>query len=202
MCVLEGLKEGINTLEIDVTNLAANRIRDLDRRQVPWKYFYDINIVNIDYKPFNASDWPLRDSGLLGPVRLIPLEIFAPGIDPNSILDKPTLFIIGDSTVRNTTHGLQGWGDPIADYFNLTKITVCNRALGGRSSRTFFTEGLWQKVVDQMKVGDFLLIQFGHNDSGPLASGRARASLKGVGEETQEVVLEASGQREIVHTYG
>jgi len=57
-----------NVLEIEVVNLAANRIRDLDRRGVEWRIFDDINFVNIDYKPFDASGWPIRDSGLLGPV--------------------------------------------------------------------------------------------------------------------------------------
>jgi hypothetical protein len=68
------LKPGRNVLEVEVTNLAANRIADLDRRGVNWKYFREINFVNIDYKPFDASQWPPRDSGLLGPVRLIPLK--------------------------------------------------------------------------------------------------------------------------------
>ena len=63
---------GANLLEVEVTNLSANRIRDLDLRKVPWKIFHDINFVNLDYKPFDASAWPLRASGLLGPVTLIP----------------------------------------------------------------------------------------------------------------------------------
>ena len=62
-----------NELEIEVTNTSANRIRDLDRRSVKWRSFYDINFVNIDYKPFDASNWPLADSGLLGPVLLQPV---------------------------------------------------------------------------------------------------------------------------------
>jgi hypothetical protein len=72
------LKPGRNTLEIEVTNLAANRIRDLDWRGVNWKYFYDINVVNVNYRPFDASDWPLFDSGLLGPVQLQPLKVLSP----------------------------------------------------------------------------------------------------------------------------
>jgi hypothetical protein len=68
------LRAGRNRLEVEVTNLAANRVRDLDRRGIDWKRFHDINIVNIDYKPFDASTWPLRDSGLLGPVTLTPLR--------------------------------------------------------------------------------------------------------------------------------
>lgn len=71
----ELLKPTSNRLEVEVTNLSANRIRDLDRRGVEWRKFYDINFVNIDYKPFDASNWPLRDSGLLGPVQLIPMRI-------------------------------------------------------------------------------------------------------------------------------
>jgi hypothetical protein len=56
-----------------VTNLSANRIADLDRRKVNWKKFYEINFVNIRYRKFDASGWALTDSGLLGPVQLIPV---------------------------------------------------------------------------------------------------------------------------------
>jgi hypothetical protein len=70
---VDGLKPRGNELEIEVTNVSANRIHDLDRRGVKWRNFYDINFVNIDYKPFDASGWPLADSGLLGPVLLRPV---------------------------------------------------------------------------------------------------------------------------------
>jgi len=67
---LDGLKPTGNLLEVEVTSVAANRIRDLDRRGVNWKIFKDINIVDVDYHPFNAANWPLTDCGLLGPVKL------------------------------------------------------------------------------------------------------------------------------------
>jgi lysophospholipase L1-like esterase len=114
----------------------------------------------------------------------------------------PTLFIIGDSTVNNHTAGLMGWGDPIASLFDKTKITVDNRARGGRSSRTFYTEGLWNLVLSALQPGDFVLMQFGHNDGGSLTEDRARASLKGSGDESQEVTMAATGKQEVVHTYG
>ncbi len=76
--LVEGLQETGNRLEIEVTSVAANRIRDLDRRKVEWKTFLDINFVNIDYKPFDASNWATTDCGLLGPVRLLPVEVFRP----------------------------------------------------------------------------------------------------------------------------
>ncbi|HPO12794.1 MAG TPA: glycosyl hydrolase [Candidatus Hydrogenedentes bacterium] len=68
------MKSQGNSLEVEITNLCANRIRDLDRRGVEWRKFYDINLVNLDYKPFDASRWPLRPSGLLGPVTLTALQ--------------------------------------------------------------------------------------------------------------------------------
>ena len=67
------LRPGRNTIALEVTNLAANRVRDLDRRKVDWKIMREINFVNINYKPFDASGWELTPSGLLGPVTLVPL---------------------------------------------------------------------------------------------------------------------------------
>jgi len=71
----EFLLPGKNELQIEITNLAANRICDLDRRKVNWKYFYDINFVNRRYESFDASNWQLKDSGLLGPVSLQPASV-------------------------------------------------------------------------------------------------------------------------------
>jgi hypothetical protein len=67
-----------NVLEIEVTNLPANRVRDLDRRKVDWKLLKEINLVNLRYKPFDASGWDVAPSGLLGPVRLVPLQVVRP----------------------------------------------------------------------------------------------------------------------------
>ena len=67
------LRAGRNLLEVEVTGVAANRVRDLDRRGVAWRVFEDINFVNIDYRPFDASGWPVRPIGMSGPVTLTPL---------------------------------------------------------------------------------------------------------------------------------
>jgi acetyl esterase/lipase len=115
----------------------------------------------------------------------------------------PTLYIIGDSTVRNSGDGLLGWGDAIAEYFDLKRIKVENRARGGRSSRTFQTEGLWDQVLNEIRPGDFVLIQFGHNDGGAVNDdSRARGSLRGIGEETQEIDNQLTRKHEVVHTFG
>lgn len=74
---LTDLKPRDNRLDIEVTSTAANRIRHLDRRGVHWKNFHDINFVSITYRPFDASNWPLHDAGLLGPVTLQPIQRFS-----------------------------------------------------------------------------------------------------------------------------
>src|SRR6266853_199509 len=113
----------------------------------------------------------------------------------------PTIFVVGDSTANNNANGARGWGDPFVSYFDTTKINVTNRARAGRSSRTFITEGLWDKVLADVKPGDFVLIQFGHNDGGPVDKDRARGSLPGLGDEAKEFTL-PDGRKEVVHTYG
>lgn len=115
----------------------------------------------------------------------------------------PTVFIVGDSTARNGAD--LGWGDHFASYLDAARLNMANRAIAGRSSRTYVNEGHWADVLAQMKAGDFLLLQMGHNDGGDLGGAKPRGSLKGVGEETQAVPQTAgplAGQTEVVHTYG
>ena len=115
----------------------------------------------------------------------------------------PMLFIVGDSTVHNPGRGERGWGDVIGQYFDPNKIRVENHALGGRSSRTFQTQGWWDKVLAAAKPGDFLLVQMGHNDGGPLDdTNRARGSIRSLGEETKDIFNPITKQPETVHTYG
>jgi len=120
---------------------------------------------------------------------------------------KPTVFTIGDSTVKNGkgdgSGGQWGWGDPIAQYFDTAKVFVKNRALGGTSSRTYQTKGLWEAVLKELKKGDFVLMQFGHNDGGAINDTlRARGTIKGVGEEMEEIDNLITKQHEEVHSYG
>ncbi|MDF2554045.1 MAG: rhamnogalacturonan acetylesterase [Chryseobacterium sp.] len=80
---------------------------------------------------------------------------------------KPTLFLIGDSTMANKENPDKnpehGWGQVLPQFLT-TGIEVQNHAMNGRSSKSFRTEGRWDKVEKQLKKGDFVVIQFGHND--------------------------------------
>ncbi|SOE21185.1 Lysophospholipase L1 [Spirosomataceae bacterium TFI 002] len=121
--------------------------------------------------------------------------------------DKSTLFIIGDSTVKagqgKGGNNMWGWGSLIDQYLDSSKIKVENHAIGGRSSRTFLTEGRWEPLLSQMKKGDFLLIQFGHNDDWALNDTiRARGTIDGIGEESVEINNLITLKHETVYTYG
>jgi rhamnogalacturonyl hydrolase YesR/lysophospholipase L1-like esterase len=119
---------------------------------------------------------------------------------------KPVLFMIGDSTMKNGQgkgdNEQWGWGSFFGKFFDPESISVENHALGGRSSRTFITQGLWNKVLAGIQEGDYLFVQFGHNDGGPFNTGRARASIKGIGEESQIYILERNGEPEEVFSFG
>ncbi len=119
----------------------------------------------------------------------------------------PTIWLVGDSTVRNGrgdgAHNQMGWGDELAPFFNTRKVNVVNLAIGGRSSRTYITEGHWAQALQLIKPGDIVLIQFGHNDSGPLDDpARARGTIPGTGDETREIYNPIQKRQETVHTFG
>lgn len=123
----------------------------------------------------------------------------------------PTIFVAGDSTAaKGSDPEQQGWGEPFADFFDRNKINIANRARGGRSSRTFITEGHWDRMLVEMKSGDIVIIQFGHNDSGALNEEppgsqyplRARGSIGGLGDETREIDNVLTKQHEVVHSFG
>lgn len=120
---------------------------------------------------------------------------------------KLTVYTIGDSTVKNGdgtgSNGQWGWGAFLGDYLNADSCVVVNRALGGRSSRTYIEEGLWANTLSRLQPGDFVLLQFGHNDGGEPNIGRARGTLKGNGDESQKFVLiETTHDTIDVHSYG
>ncbi|ESQ79976.1 rhamnogalacturonan acetylesterase [Asticcacaulis sp. YBE204] len=115
--------------------------------------------------------------------------------------DKPALFLIGDSTVRNgredngATAGQFGWGRMMKYYFDTSRLHVVNDAMGGTSSRSYQTSpDLWAKVVPMIRPGDYVMMAFGHNDS--------KGSLKGNGDETGTLTDKNGKVVEGVHSFG
>lgn len=147
----------------------------------------------------------LKTATLAGAVLLSSLATaYAADPDPKNPA-LPTVWIAGDSTVHQTGKSPDkvGWGDILEPYFDTAKVNVVNRARGGRSSRTFITEGLWDSLLSGAKAGDVVLLQFGHNDSSPIVDAdRCRGSIQRTGDETQETYNNVTKKNETVHTYG
>lgn len=150
---------------------------------------------------FAAAPAPLDDQ---------PVEAGSKTSTPAPAGALPTFWIIGDSTVKVGTPGQRGWGEEIAPFFDPAKITVINRAIGGRSSRTFLTEGRWDDILKDLKAGDVVIMQFGHNDASVInedppvtKSTRARGVIRNNSDDS--VFIEKNiltGQPETVRSYG
>ena len=121
---------------------------------------------------------------------------------------KPVLFITGDSTVKNTDKdedGMWGWGSQAATVFDASRITIQNSAQAGRSCRSYLREGRWDKVINDVQAGDFVLIQFGHNDAGKeLDYGKARNDIMGTADSSHvyRVRTDKEVRNEVVYTFG
>lgn len=117
----------------------------------------------------------------------------------------PVLFTVGDSTVKNADkdeNGMWGWGSIISELFDTNRISVENRAMAGRSARTYLDEGRWDSVYHALQPGDFVLIQFGHNDAGDINTGKARAELPGAGYDSKVFKMEATGEYKVIYSFG
>src|SRR6266850_3292659 len=78
-----------------------------------------------------------------------------------------TVYLAGDSTCAKKTADKRpetGWGEMLQQYFDPSRVRIENHAQNGRSTKTFISEGRWQVIVDKLKTGDFVFVQFGHND--------------------------------------
>jgi lysophospholipase L1-like esterase len=125
----------------------------------------------------------------------------------------PQLFVAGDSTASAYKPGpknQQGWGAVLQPLFDESKLRVVDVARGGRGSRTFITEGHWDRMLGEVRPGDFVIIQFGHNDSGALNQEpagstrplRARGTIPGIGPESEEIDNVITGKHETVYSFG
>lgn len=188
-----------NVTFVDLNTKMAEKMEHLGALKVTGTYFYDRDHTHTSAKgalmaasliidALKETSNPIKEYILNDPVLLLP--------------KKRSLFLIGDSTMAdNGDENAVGWGVPFAVHFDTTRVQVVNKARGGRSSRTFTYEGLWDSVKKQIQPEDFVIIQFGHNDAGNIDKTKYRGSLKGIGNETQ-LVVRPDSVSETVHTFG
>lgn len=127
-----------------------------------------------------------------------------PSFASRRVAGKPMVIFTGDSTVKNADSdddGMWGWASQAATVFDTTKVVLVNAALAGRSTRTYMKEGLWEMVCNTLQPGDFVTIQFGHNDIGPITDRKARGVIP-LTKDTLHVYHLDDGTYEVVYSFG
>ena len=140
---------------------------------------------------------------------LKPLQTMMKNVVPDCFVvnregGKPVVFFTGDSTVKNIDKdddGMWGWASQAFTVFDESKVTLVNAARAGRSTRSFIREGLWDKVYNSLQPGDFVTIEFGHNDICPMDDQKARGVIKG-SSDTCHVYHLANDTYELVYSFG
>ncbi|MGL1957257.1 MAG: rhamnogalacturonan acetylesterase [Colwellia sp.] len=207
----------LNTSFIDVTNPVADLLEAMGKVKTALLYPKDHTHFNPEGAHLHAKTIV---AGLKGLRPTVDPTIYSPQGTEVEKNDRswlrlpfvantklPSLFVVGDSTVRNGAgdggNGEWGWGDFISENIASNKFNTVNRAVGGLSSRTFITGGHWQRALNMMKPGDYVLMQFGHNDAAPLNDNkRARGTIKGTSEALAVIDNQITKQQETVHSYG
>lgn len=192
---------------IDLNEISAKKFETFGKEKVKYMFYLD----NIHNSAFGARvNAESAVEGIRGYKGLKLASYLKPEV-PDTITGAsrrpgcPMVFTIGDSTVKNEDDGddsMWGWGSVIGELFDLDRITVENHAMAGRSARTFLDEGRWEKIYNALQPGDFVIMQFGHNDAGAINTGKARAELPGAGYDSKVYKMEPTGQYQVIYPFG
>lgn len=192
---------------IDLNDISARKFEKFGKKKVQYMFYID----RIHTSAFGARVNAESAAEGIRNTKGLKLANFLKPVQVDSVTGKsrkkgcPILFTVGDSTVKNQDkdeNGQWGWGSVISELFNTSKITVENHAMAGRSARTYLDEGRWDKVYNALQPGDFVLIQFGHNDVGDINIGKARGELTGSGDESKVFKMSNTGRYQVIYTFG
>jgi len=201
----------MNVPFVDLNELSCQKYDQMSA----WKLNYHFYLDNIHTSKFGAElNARSAAEGILActhpelkPLQAMMTNTALPTTGVKREKGKPVVFITGDSTVKNTDRdstGMWGWGSQADRIFDADKITWINCAQAGRSCRTYLREGRWEKVYNDLQRGDFVLIQFGHNDIGELGRGKHRGEIPGTADTSlvSRVVLQDEAYNEVVYSFG
>lgn len=202
---------------IDLNGITANKFEKFGHEKVNYMFYTD----KIHSSEFGAEvnarsmaegirDYQGNSLGYQGKLALkqylLPESLETPIVEGiNRSKGLPVVFITGDSTVKNEDkdeNSMWGWGSVAESILDTTRIQISNCAMAGRSARTFLDEGRWDKVYNSIRPGDYVLIQFGHNDCGPINTGKARAEIYGVADSSHVFHMEETGKNKVIYTFG
>ncbi len=184
---------------IDLNTKMANALQSMGEQKVTGTYFYERDHTHTSAKGAVLASSIITDELQQSNNSIKDYILENPKVD---LPKKRNIFLVGDSTMAdNGDENAVGWGVYFPEHLDTTRVIILNKARGGRSSRTFIYEGLWDSIKKQLKPDDYVLLQFGHNDAGSIATEKFRGSLKGTGDKVQEI-KRPDGETEEVHTYG
>lgn len=141
----------------------------------------------------------------LKPLQDMMMGVQLPVVQVRREKGKPVVFITGDSTVKNKDSdkdGMWGWGSQAYTVFDENKVTCVNVAKAGRSTRSYVREGRWEQVYNSLQPGDFVLLQFGHNDICPITDVKERGVIPGTADTCHVYKMEKDGRYEVVYSFG
>ena len=199
-----------NTPVIDLNDISATKLE----KYGPWKTNYHFYLDKIHSSAYgarmnaqSAAEGILAsDDPQVAPLKACLNDKVTPKrCDQKRKPGKPVVFLCGDSTGKNedkNPDGMWGWGSQGYTVFDSTKCVFQNQARAGRSTRTFIDEGLWEVVYNSLEPGDYVLIQFGHNDIGGIKDGKERGVLGASRDSSQVFRMESSGQFKVIYSYG
>lgn len=205
------IAEEMNCPFVDLNEISALKYD----RMSEWKFNYHFYLDHIHTSAFGARlNARSAADGLMrcNHPEVVPLHAMMKTELPTTGVrrqkGRPVVFITGDSTVKNTDRdedGMWGWGSQAQTIFDTDRIVIQNSAQAGRSCRSYLREGRWDKVINDVQPGDFVLIQFGHNDAGKeLDSGKARNDIMGTADSSHvyRVRTDKEVRNEVVYTFG
>lgn len=211
---LAALSQELDVPYVDLNELSARKLESFSQWKQQYHFFGDKIHTSYYGAQLNArsaveglmaSDHPSLKP-LKAMMQNVELERYEVGgtNDQNSS-GLPTVYIIGDSTVKNADSdedGMWGWGALAGEVLDTTRMNIVNAAKAGRSTRSFIREGRWEKVYNSLKPGDYVLIEFGHNDICPITDTKERGVIPGTGDACRVYKMEKDGRYEVVYSFG
>ena len=218
------MAEELDTPLIDLNDISATKLEKYGKHKADYHFFGDKIHSSAFGAKMNAASFAEGLDGCQHPqVATLKAFLLPDMVHPKSVIEKhptwvttkakkadgkkkkPRVFLAGDSTGKNADKdpdGMWGWGSQAASVFDGDKCTFVNCAMAGRSTRTFLKEGRWDEIYNSLEPGDYVLIQFGHNDMSGIDKPKFRGVIP-VAQDTCHVYrMEDDGSYEVVYSYG
>jgi lysophospholipase L1-like esterase len=191
---------------IDLEDISARDFESWSKEKVNYMFYND----NIHSSAFGAAHNAYCMARGIADCQESDLKKYLKSLElPNLGIEresgKPALIVTGDSTIKNSDNapdGMWGWGSVLETIFDPARINLVNAGLAGRSARTFLDEGRWDRVYNSIRPGDFVVIQFGHNDFGPINQSPFRAEIPGNTDENENFFMPNTRKYQVIYTYG